>query len=191
MTLVSASPASSSTSSPAPMSASLPSETSLAKPSPRAAPRESSVPSMVPLCETILVEPAGSASISRTAFTVSAKARLPCHAFLAGVCKAVGEDAHDRHAATAAILERALDGIAGSHDESVIDLSRRLGDARPGSIAENFRPRRIDRQDAARVAVFLQEALRPRRVLFRVAGCADQRDSAGGEKRLREIHTLT
>ena len=72
MTRVSRSSASSSTSSPTPMSASLPTETSLAKPRPRAAPRESTVPSMVPLCETMLVVPAGSASISSTAFTVSA-----------------------------------------------------------------------------------------------------------------------
>jgi hypothetical protein len=39
---------------------------------PRAAPRESTVPSMVPLCETMLVVPACGASISSTAFTVSA-----------------------------------------------------------------------------------------------------------------------
>ena len=50
----------------------MPTETSLAKPRPRAAPRESSVPSMVPLCDTMLAPPAGSASISSTAFTVSA-----------------------------------------------------------------------------------------------------------------------
>ena len=40
--------------------ASLPTETSLANPRPRAAPRDSTVPSMVPLCETMLVVPAGS-----------------------------------------------------------------------------------------------------------------------------------
>src|SRR5204862_372684 len=72
MTRVSASSASSSTSSPTPRSASLPTETSLAKPRPRAAPRESTVPSIVPLCETRLVVPAGGASISRTPFTVRA-----------------------------------------------------------------------------------------------------------------------
>ena len=63
---------SSSTSSPTPRSASFPTAIILAKPSPRAAPRESTVPSIVPLCETTLVVPMGSASISSTAFTVSA-----------------------------------------------------------------------------------------------------------------------
>ena len=47
----------------------------LANPRPRAAPRESSVPSIVPLCDTMLVLPAGSDSISSTAFTLTA--RLP------------------------------------------------------------------------------------------------------------------
>jgi len=73
----------------------------------------------------------------------------------------------------------------------VIDLSRRLREASPGALAEHLAACGIDRQDAARVAVFLQEALRPRGVLRRVAGCADERDGAGGEKRSREIHTLT
>ena len=69
MIRVSGSAASSSTSSPTPRSASLPTDTSLEKPRPRAAPRDSTVPSMVPLCDTMLVAPAGGASISSTAFT--------------------------------------------------------------------------------------------------------------------------
>ncbi|MNS69732.1 hypothetical protein D3C72_1030520 [compost metagenome] len=58
-----------STSSPTPMSASLPTDTSLAKPSPRAAPRDSSAPSIDPLCEITLMPPACRVSVSSTAFT--------------------------------------------------------------------------------------------------------------------------
>jgi hypothetical protein len=50
----------------------LPTDTSFAKPRPRAAPRDRSVPSIVPLCETMLVFPPGSFSMSSTAFTLSA-----------------------------------------------------------------------------------------------------------------------
>ena len=70
MVRVSASAASISTISPTPRSDSLPTDTSLENPRPRALPRDSTVPSMVPLCETMLVEPADGTSISSTAFTV-------------------------------------------------------------------------------------------------------------------------
>ena len=70
MTFVSGSSASTSAISPTLTSDSLPTDTSLENPSPRAAPREISVPIMVPLCEITLAPPRGSASISNTALTV-------------------------------------------------------------------------------------------------------------------------
>ncbi len=72
MTRVDGSSARISTSSATPRSASFPTDTSLEKPRPRASPRDRSVPSMVPLCDTKLVVPAGKDSISRTAFAESA-----------------------------------------------------------------------------------------------------------------------
>ena len=72
MTRVPASSTSRSSSSPMPRSASLPTETSLANPRPRAAPRDISVPSMVPDCEITLVLPTGGAPPSSTALTVMA-----------------------------------------------------------------------------------------------------------------------
>ncbi len=142
---VPASAASSSTSSPTPMSASLPTDTSLAKPRPRAAPRDSTVPSMVPLCETMLVAPAGGdvhrqhrvhGDRAAAAQVDHAHAVRPEHAHAqrlrardepllardalgAGVGEAVGENGRDRHARLAAVLERALH--VAHHDEGVID----------------------------------------------------------------------
>ena len=70
MTFVSASSASISAISPTPRSDSLPTDTSLANPSPRAAPREISVPIIVPLCDTTLAPPRGNTSLSNAALTV-------------------------------------------------------------------------------------------------------------------------
>ena len=81
-----------------------------------------------------------------------------------------------------------LDGLAACHDKGVIDLTGRFGQARPGTLAEHFAPRGIDRDDAPPVAVLAQEAQGTGGVFRRVAGCTDQRDGAGRKERLRESH---
>ena len=64
--------------------------------------------------------------------------RLPRRAFGAGFGEAVGEDGRHRHAARAALLERELHRVARRHDERVVDLARRLGEARVGALAEHL-----------------------------------------------------
>ena len=100
-----------------------------------------------------------------------------------GVGKAVGIDAHDGDAFARAVLKGALHVL--DHDERVIDLAGRIRKAPIGPLAEHFVARCIDRHDAARVAVLAQIALRPRGVLARIAGGADQRHGARREERLR------
>ena len=192
----------------------MPTDTSFAKPSPRAAPRESSVPSIVPLCETRLVPPTGGASISSTAFTVSAtrpgrstmpmlfgpRRRTPSFLALSdnfrlalgavgpGVGKAVAVDARHLHALARAILERRLDVL--HHDEGVVDLPGRVGDAAVSALAKHLIARGVDRHDAAAIAVLAQIALRARGVLARIARGADERDAARREERLRQRHLV-
>ena len=76
-----------------------------------------------------------------------------------------------------------------AHDEGMVDLPGRLGEARVGALAEHFAADRIDRDDPSGVAVLAQVALRARGVLRRVAGSADQRHRARREQRLRERHS--
>src|SRR6058998_3375917 len=114
--------------------------------------------------------------------------RLPRRACRPGVGEAVAENRRNAHAARTAFLDRALDRITRRHDESVVDRAGCLGEAAPGALAEHFAARRVDRDDASRVAVLAQEAQGARTVLRRVAGCTDERDRARPEQGLRERH---
>ena len=111
--------------------------------------------------------------------------RLPLCTFRPGVGKAVAENRRHPHAASAALLECALHRIAWRHDEGVVDRFRRLGKTAPGTLAQHFAARSVDRHDAAGVAVLAQVAQGARSVFCSVAGCADQRDRAGRKKRPR------
>ncbi len=112
------------------------------------------------------------------------EARLPRSAFGTRIREAVAEYRRDRNTTRAALLDRALDRIAGRHDEGVVDRPGRFGEAAIGAFAQHFAPGRVDRDDAARVTVLAQISQGTRGVLRRVAGGADQRHRAGREERL-------
>ena len=64
-------------------------------------------------------------------------------------------------AGTRALMKRvelALDRVTRRHDEGVVDRTGRLGETAKGPLAEHFAARRVDRDDASRVAVLAQEA---------------------------------
>jgi len=102
--------------------------------------------------------------------------------FGAGVRESVAEDGRDWDAARAALLERALDRIAGRHDKGVVDIAGRFGKTAVRALAEHFAARRVDRHDASRVAVLAQEAQGARAVL-RASPDAPTSATARGAKR--------
>jgi len=67
----------------------------------------------------------------------------------------------------------------------VVDLARRIGEPLVRPLAEHFVARGVNRDDATGVAMLAEVALRPRRVLVRIAGGANERDGARREERLR------
>jgi hypothetical protein len=85
----------------------------------------------------------------------------------ARIGEAAGQDRGDLHAAPPARRQRRDRVLAVQQDVGVVDLARHVVDRLPRLDAEDLGAARIDRQDLAREAVLLQEALRPRgRALF-------------------------
>ena len=112
--------------------------------------------------------------------------RLAPHALFARVGEPAAEDAGDRNAGLAAVLERLLDIF--DEDVSMIDLLRQVAHPRPGLLPQHFLAHRIHREHLPGVAVLLQVALRAGGVLRRISRRTDQGNRSWGEQGLRETH---
>ena len=130
---------------------------------PRALPRESSEPIMLPECEAAKMRPAGNSFSSKAALAVSialvrrstmprldgpttrmpvrrADLAQPRHAhvaLLAGFGEAVGEHGRDLDAEPAAFRHRVDRGVGRRHDIGVVGRLRQRRERRPGALAEH------------------------------------------------------
>ena len=145
---------------------------------------------MLPLCETIASGPtdlshlehgidrnraarigAHKADAVRPDHAHAASARdfedalLFAPAFSAGLRETVAVNGRDRHTFRHALFDRCLHGVRGHHDKRVIDRFRNRSDVRIRFLPEDLVASRVDRNDAAFVAVLAQIALRARSVL--------------------------
>ena len=102
--------------------------------------------------------------------------RLPAAARFTGLREAIAVYGRERHVPRRALLDGGSDCLGRHHDERMVDRPRHRTEIGVRLVSENLITTGIDRDDPARVTVLVQEALRPRRVLVRVARRADQRD---------------